>query len=99
MTKIYLRIAILALFALPAYGQQQATAFTNARIIPIVGQPIDRGTIVFQNGKIVSVGCSIRIPSGAATHVMSGYTNMTGHVAPHSPNSRTSGAVGTLTHL
>ena len=84
----------MALFALPAYGQQQATAFTNARIIPIVGQPIERGTIVFQNGKIIAVGSGVRAPAGAVVHDMSGKTVMPGLVDTHSHIGGGSGADG-----
>src|SRR5690606_25704580 len=94
MTKNILRIAVLALFALPAYGQSQATAFTNARIIPIVGQPIERGTIIFRDGKIVAVGSSVRVPAGAVVHDMAGKTIMPGLVDTHSHIGGGSGADG-----
>ncbi len=94
MTKNILRIAVLALFALPAYGQSQATAFTNARIIPIVGQPIERGTIVIRDGKIVAVGSNVQVPAGAVVHDMSGKMIMPGLVDTHSHIGGGSGADG-----
>jgi imidazolonepropionase-like amidohydrolase len=78
----------------PIFGQQQPVAFTNARIIPIVGQPIDNGTIVFQNGKIIAVGpsASVRPPSGARIENMAGKTIMPGLVDTHSHIGGGSGA-------
>ena len=38
------------------FAQERPTAFINARIIPIVGQPIEEGILLVQNGKITAVG-------------------------------------------
>lgn len=94
MRSIYMLAMALALFVCPAFGQAQATAFTNARIIPIVGQPIDKGTIVVQNGKIVAVGptTTVRIPAGAQTFDMAGKVIMPGLVDTHSHIGEGSGA-------
>jgi len=50
-----------------ANAQQTPVALTGATIIPIVGEPIDRGTLVVQGGKIVAVGTddAVTIPPGA----------------------------------
>jgi imidazolonepropionase-like amidohydrolase len=40
-------------------------AITNARIVPVSGATIERGTIVFRNGLIVSVGANVSVPSDA----------------------------------
>src|SRR5215213_7611237 len=40
-------------------------AITNARIVPVSGPTIDRGTIVIRNGLIVSVGASVAVPADA----------------------------------
>jgi imidazolonepropionase-like amidohydrolase len=87
-------LAALLLLACSAYGQQQATAFLNARIIPIVGQPIDKGTIVIQNGKIAAIGpaANIRVPAGAQTFDMAGRVIMPGLVDTHSHIGEGSGA-------
>jgi imidazolonepropionase-like amidohydrolase len=78
----------------PIFGQQQPVAFTNARIIPIVGQPIDNGTVVFQNGKIIAVGpsASVRPPTGSRIESMAGKTIMPGLVDTHSHIGGGSGA-------
>jgi len=72
--------------ATPALAQEKAHAFTNARIFPIAGQPIDRGTLVVQNGKIVAVGPtgSTTIPAGAEQTDLAGKVVMPGLVDTHS---------------
>jgi imidazolonepropionase-like amidohydrolase len=40
-------------------------AITNARIVPITGPVIERGTIVIRGGKIAAVGRNVSIPAGA----------------------------------
>jgi imidazolonepropionase-like amidohydrolase len=40
-------------------------AITNARIVPISGAPIERGTVVVRNGLIAAVGASVNVPSDA----------------------------------
>ncbi len=40
-------------------------ALTNARIVPITGPVIERGTIVIREGKIAAVGRNVSIPAGA----------------------------------
>jgi imidazolonepropionase-like amidohydrolase len=41
------------------------TAITNARIFPISGPAIDRGTIVIRGNRIEAVGASVTVPAGA----------------------------------
>ena len=40
-------------------------AITNARIVPVSGPAIDRGTIVIRNGLIAAVGTSVAVPADA----------------------------------
>ena len=42
-----------------------ATAITNARIHPVTGPRIDRGTIIVRGGKIEAVGANVPVPAGA----------------------------------
>jgi imidazolonepropionase-like amidohydrolase len=67
-------------------GQQSPVAFINAKIIPIVGPEIERGTIVIQNGKIIAVGSSaeVKIPAGATKIDATGKVIMPGLVDTHS---------------
>lgn len=40
-------------------------AITNARIYPVSGATIERGTVVFRNGLITAVGANVSVPSDA----------------------------------
>lgn len=42
-----------------------AIAITNARILPVSGAAIERGTIVLRGGRIVALGASAQPPAGA----------------------------------
>ena len=71
-------------------GSAQATdtthAFIGARILPISGDPIEEGTLVIENGRIVAVGpsASVRIPGDAEKHDVHGKVIMPGLVDTHS---------------
>ncbi len=43
----------------------RSTAITNARIFPISGPPIERGTIVIRGNRIEAVGANVAVPAGA----------------------------------
>lgn len=60
------------------------TAFVNARILTISGAPIERGTLVVRNGKIVAVGADVASPAGARIVDCEGGTLMPGLVSAHS---------------
>ena len=49
--------------AVPSSGP--ITAITNARIFPISGPAIDRGTIVIRGNRIEAVGATVAVPAGA----------------------------------
>ncbi len=76
----------LVLLATASGASAETRAFINARIIPIAGAPIEKGTLVVTDGKIVSVGASgaVKIPGGATTVDLAGKTVMPGLVDSHS---------------
>lgn len=78
-------------------GQERPTAFINAKIIPIVGAPIDQGIIIVQNGKITAVGDArtVRISSGIQTVDLTGKVIMPGLVDTHSHIGGPAGADST----
>jgi imidazolonepropionase-like amidohydrolase len=84
-------LVMAALSSMPAVVAAQTRAFTNARVIPIAGAPIDNGTVVVRDGKIVAVGASVAIPQGAEVHDLSGKTIMPGLVDTHSHIASPSG--------
>lgn len=51
----------LATSALPA----QSIAITGAKVFPVSGPPIENGTVVIRDGKIVAVGSNVAIPADA----------------------------------
>jgi imidazolonepropionase-like amidohydrolase len=50
---------------IPARQQEIPVAIINATIHPVSSAPIEKGTIVFDKGKIVAVGATVSIPQGA----------------------------------
>lgn len=58
-------------------------ALTNARIYPITQAPIEHGTLLVQNGKIVAVGENLEIPAGAQVIDVQGSVIMPGFVDAH----------------
>ena len=78
-------VALLGLAA-SAAAQEQPTAFTGATIIPVAGEPIENGTLVVHEGKIVAVGAAdaVRIPQGAQRIDVAGKVIMPGLVDTHS---------------
>lgn len=67
-------------------GQQNPAAFIGAKIIPVSGLEIERGTLVVQAGKIIAVGpaASTNIPSGSTRIDATGKVIMPGLVDSHS---------------
>ncbi len=47
---------------IPAPPQKQPIALTGGTIHPVSGDPIENGTIVFENGKITAIGTSVQLP-------------------------------------
>jgi imidazolonepropionase-like amidohydrolase len=54
---------LLAASALPASAQ--TIAITGGKVFPVSGAPIENGTVVIRDGKIVAVGANVSIPAGA----------------------------------
>jgi imidazolonepropionase-like amidohydrolase len=59
----------------PAPGERGVYAITNARIVPVSGAEIARGTVVIgADGRIEAVGASVQAPAGARVIDASGLT-------------------------
>lgn len=90
--------SILLLFAVTCSisGQDKPVAFINARIIPVVGQPIEQGILLVQNGKITAVGDAraVRLSSDVKIVDLKGKIIMPGLVDSHSHIGEGSGADG-----
>jgi imidazolonepropionase-like amidohydrolase len=78
--------ALITIAIASSASAQAIQAFTNARIIPIAGAPIEKGTLVVDGGKVVAVGPSgqVKIPAGATSTDLAGKTVMPGLVDSHS---------------
>ncbi len=88
-------LVLISLFG-SVFGQEKPTAFINARIIPIVGQPIEQGILLVQNGKITAVGDArtVRLSSDVQIVDLKGKVIMPGLVDTHSHIGDGSGADG-----
>lgn len=56
------------------------TAIANARILPVGGPAIERGTVLIQDGAIIAVGAQVAAPAGAAVIDAAGKTVTPGFV-------------------
>jgi imidazolonepropionase-like amidohydrolase len=89
---------VLFLCACSIFGQEKPIAFINAKIIPIVGQPIEEGLILVQNGKIKAVGDArtVRLTSDVQIVDLKGKVIMPGLVDSHSHIGEVAGADGSF---
>ena len=96
MKKLLVSMAIVLSIAVTQRAQDKPVAFINAKIIPIMGAPIESGTIVVLRGKILSVGDSkaVVIPADATVIDASGQVIMPGLVDSHSHIGEGAGADG-----
>jgi len=96
MFAVSIRFAVVALLALVVSGgaassqspqapsDTDVTALTGVRIIDGTGRPaIERGTLVFTNGRITAAGASVQIPAGATRVDLAGKTVMPGMINAH----------------
>lgn len=63
---------LLANPQVPGALQKQPVALTNATIHPVSGPAIEKGTIVFDGGKIKALGKDVSVPAGAETIDLAG---------------------------
>jgi imidazolonepropionase-like amidohydrolase len=52
-------------FGLGRAAQEAVSAIRNARIVPITGPEIERGTVLIRDGRIAAVGANVSIPGHA----------------------------------
>ena len=93
--KKFISIVLLQVFLVSmAFGQEKPVAYINARIIPIVGAPIEQGILLIQNGKITAIGDArtVRLSSDVQIIDLKGKIIMPGLVDTHSHIGEGSGA-------
>lgn len=81
---------------LSVFAQEKPIAFINAKIIPVVGTPIEQGILIVQNGKITAVGDArtVRLTADLQKIDLQGKVIMPGLVDTHSHIGEGSGADG-----
>lgn len=96
MKKLLIFVGVFVFFVSQMAAQEKPTAFINARIIPIVGQPIEQGILIVQNGKITAVGDArtVRLSADVVQIDLQGKTIMPGLVDSHSHIGEPAGADG-----
>jgi len=57
--------ALLVALASPSLLEAQTIAITGGKIYPVSSAPIENGTVLIRDGKIVSVGANVTIPADA----------------------------------
>jgi imidazolonepropionase-like amidohydrolase len=64
-------------------------AITGGRVVPIIGEPVDGGTVLVTDGRITAVGAGLAVPAGTAvidaagSWVLPGFIEAHGHVGVH----------------
>ncbi|XVS65038.1 amidohydrolase [Actinosynnema sp. CA-299493] len=64
-------------------------AITGGYVVPVAGEPIEGGTVLIQDGKIVAVGPDVEVPAGvpvvdaAGGWVLPGFVEAHGHLGVH----------------
>jgi imidazolonepropionase-like amidohydrolase len=67
----------------------ESVAIVGGRVLPISGEPIESGTVLVADGKIVAVGDDVAVPDGvrvidaAGSWVLPGFIEAHGHVGVH----------------
>jgi imidazolonepropionase-like amidohydrolase len=92
-------IAFIVVFSSLTFGvfaQDKPTAYIGAKIIPIVGEPIENGILIVQNGKIIAVGDArtVKLSSDTVKIDVTGKVIMPGLIDSHSHIGEGSGADG-----
>jgi imidazolonepropionase-like amidohydrolase len=82
-TKISL-VLLFILSTLSIKAQEKPVAYTGALIYTINGSPIENGTLLIQNGKIIAVGTDVKIPKNAEINDVKGKIIMPGLIDTHS---------------
>ncbi|MGH7567176.1 MAG: amidohydrolase family protein [Gemmatimonadota bacterium] len=63
--RVLARVAACAALVLPATALSQEIAIVGGTVHPVGGAPIERGTVLVRDGRIVAVGVDVEIPAAA----------------------------------
>lgn len=84
--------AAALLAAAPLAAQERPIAFTGATIMPMVGEPIENGTVVIKDGKITAIGANVALSEGTEVRDATGKVITPGIVDTHSHIGQVQGA-------
>src|SRR3954470_6748848 len=63
------RLAVIPLLAAtlaaPRVARSQTLAIVGGKVYPVSGPPIENGTVIIRDGRIVAVGSGVAVPAGA----------------------------------
>ena len=65
-------------------GPPPKLALCGGRIIPVVGEPIEEGTLLIEHGRISALGADVKVPYDAMVVDVKGQVLFPGMIAPHS---------------
>lgn len=65
MRRLTTTFLALAALGLAAESPAQTTAITGGKVYTMVGAPIDNGTVLIRDGRIVQVGANVSVPADA----------------------------------
>jgi imidazolonepropionase-like amidohydrolase len=74
-TTLFTLVAVSQCFAnpeVPGAPQKKPVALTNATIHPVSGPVIEKGTLIFDGGKVTAIGTNAVVPDGAETIDLAG---------------------------
>lgn len=96
MKKFFCNLLASIFLCVSISAQEKPIAFINAKIIPIVGTPIEQGFLIVQNGKILAIGDHKKsdLKAGFQEFDLRGKVIMPGLIDTHSHIGEGSGADG-----
>ena len=65
MIRVRLAVPMLVMAVAPAAVAAQTIAITGGKVFPVTSPPIERGTVLIKDGRIVAVGADLAVPAGA----------------------------------
>ena len=63
--RLSMTLALVASLLAPSVVAAQTIAIVGGKVYPVSAPPIDNGTVLIRDGRIVAVGASVTVPAGA----------------------------------
>ncbi|GAB2690083.1 amidohydrolase [Thalassiella azotivora] len=68
---------------MPRKQPSEVVAVTGGYVVPVVGEPVQGGTVLLEDGKVSAVGAKVKVPSGARVVDATGSWVLPGFVEAH----------------